>query len=312
MKEQISHITDHLSDEDRIVALIDDSTPTVSDCFEADRRKRPAADKVHVPPERMSNLVKEVARFYGAALAGIVELQDYHFYTHRNTGAPIHHGFKYAVIFAVEMPKEMLNRAPHRETLLATGNGYVHAAFTGARLSGYIKSLGYDTSLSCMMSYDAPLTLMAEHAGIGQIGRCNVIVTKEYGNRVRLGAVMTNLPLEAAEPVDFGLKEFCMLCGKCAANCPVRALSSNEPQCINGSLVWEHDEARCMREWTKVSTDCAICIASCPFTQGMDVEKVNNMKGNPALMRELLREDALKHGGRAYNPQPLPIATVLK
>ena len=33
MSEQVSHITDHLPDEDRIVALIDDSSPTVADCF---------------------------------------------------------------------------------------------------------------------------------------------------------------------------------------------------------------------------------------------------------------------------------------
>ena len=254
--------------------------------------------------------MKEVALFYGAALAGIVELRDYHYYTHRNSGAPVERDFKYAIVFAIEMPKAMIDRAPQRETLLATGNGYVQAAFTGARLSGYIKSLGYDTSLSCMVSYDAPLALLAEQAGIGQIGRCNVIVTKQFGNRVRLGAVMTNLPLVADQPDDFGLKEFCMRCGKCAANCPVRALSSTEPHLINGSLVWEHDEVKCMRMWTKASTDCAICIVSCPFTQGVDPEKVNAMKGNPAIMKEILREDAEKNGARVYNPQPLPIAKV--
>ncbi|MBN1856722.1 MAG: hypothetical protein JW846_07215 [Dehalococcoidia bacterium] len=312
MKEQVSHIPDHLPDEERILALIDDSSPAVAACFEADRRKKPATKKVNVPPERMTSLVKEVASFYGASLAGIVELQDCHYYTHRNTGEPIHHGFKYAIVFAVEMPTEMINRAPHRETLLATCNGYVQAAQIGARLSGYIKSIGYDTSLSCMVSYDAPLVLLAERAGIGQIGRCNVIVTKEYGNRVRLGAVMTNLPLVADQPVDFGLKQFCMLCGKCAANCPVRALSSTEPQLVNGSLVWEHNEVKCMRMWTKTSTDCAICISSCPFTQGVDPEKTDAMKGNPAVMRDILREHTEKYGSRAYNPQPLPIAAVLK
>ena len=310
MKEQVDAIPHQLQDEDRVIALIDDSTPAIRDLFEADKRKKPAAQRVSLTPERATNLVKEVAKLYGAALVGITEMQDYSYYTHRSNGRPISHDFKYAIVFAVVMPKEMINRAPHRETLLATCNGYVEAAHTGARLSGYIKSLGHETSLNCMASYDAPLVLLAERAGIGQVSRANVVVTKEYGNRVRLGAVLTNLPLIPDEPEDFGLKHFCMLCGKCAVNCPTRALTSDPPQLINGSLVWDHHEERCFKMWMRFATDCALCIASCPFTQGVDPEKVATMKGNYEVMMAILAEDRERHGWRARATESLPIANV--
>ena len=310
MKAQAETIPDHLPDTDLIQALIDDSTPVIRDYLEADRRKRPAARRLHGEAGKMANVVKQVAKFYGAALVGVVEMEDHHYYTHHASGEPVGRDFKYAVVFAVVMDRDMINRAPNRETLLATCNGYIDAAHTGARLSAYIKSLGYETSLSCMVSYDVPLVQLAERAGIGQIGRCNFIVTKEYGNSVRLGAVLTNLPLEVDVPDDFGLKDFCMLCGKCAANCPANALSDEEPQLINGCKVWDHDEVACMHAWMEFGTDCGICIASCPFTQGVDMEKVNTMKGNPDIMMQILREDADKHGTRACSPHPLPIAEV--
>ena len=309
-KAQIGAIPSRLPGEDRVRAFMDDSTPIIRDCFEADRRKKPTSQRVDLPADRATNLVKEVAKFYGAALVGIAEMQDYSYYTHRANGDPIPRNFKYAIVFAVVMPKELINRAPHRETLLATCNGYIDAAHTGARLSGYIKSLGYETSLNCMVSYDVPLVLLAERAGIGEVSRSNVIVTKEYGNRVRLGAVLTNLPLLADTPADFGLKDFCMLCGKCAVNCPTRALTSDPPQLVNGSLVWDHHEVRCFKMWMHFATDCALCIASCPFTQGVDPEKVASMKGNREVMKAILAEDRRRHGWRARAEVPLPIAKV--
>ncbi len=306
-EEQVSRVPYYLSDEDRILALVDDSTSVISNLMEADQTKSPVTQKVDLPPERASRLVKEVAGFYGAALIGITDMKDYLYYSHRSSGQPVEQQFTYAIVIAVVMDRQMINRAPHHETLLATCNGYVNAAFAGARLSAYIKSLGYDTSLNTMAKYDAPLVPLAEHAGIGQSGRCNFIVTKDYGNRIRLGAVLTNLPLLVDEPVDFGLKEFCMLCGKCAENCPGKALSHKEPSIINDRRVWEHDEVKCMQKWLEFGTDCGICIASCPFTQGIDPARVAEMKGDPDIMRDILREHDERYGARAFTQDRLPI-----
>jgi len=310
MKAQVDAISACLPDNDRIRAFMDDSTPVIRAIYEADKNRRPAPQAAEMSPERATNLIKEVAKFYGADLVGIAEMQDFSYYTHRANGEPVSRDFKYAIVFAVAMPLDMLNRAPHRETLLATCNGYVAAAHTGARLSGYIKSLGYETSLNCMVSYDAPLVLLAERAGIGQVSRANVVVTKEYGNRVRLGAVLTNLPMVPDEPEDFGLKQFCMFCGKCAVNCPTRALTSDPPQRVNDCLVWDHHEERCFKMWMRFATDCALCLVSCPFTQGVDPEKAATMKGNYDVMMAILEEDRERLGLRARPTESLPIADV--
>jgi ferredoxin len=288
--DEASKILEHLSDDALVQALMDDSTATISDYVRADLRRRPARRRIELPPDRMGAIIRDVTRLYGASLVGITDMKDRDYYTHRRSGETVDLRFRHAIVFAVEMSKDLVNHAPSRETFLATCNGYVDAARVGARLSGFVKSLGYETSLNSMARYDAPLVPLAEKAGLGQRGRCHFIVTKEFGNRVRLGAVLTDLPVDLDEPADFGLIEFCALCGECAVHCPGKALSG-APQIVNDRPVWQFDEMKCFHMWTEYATDCGICIASCPLSQGIDPEQVAAMRNQPDLMWNILRED---------------------
>jgi ferredoxin len=295
---EAARVLNLLSDDDLAQALMDDSSATIEDYARADLARTPAARQVKLPPGEMTALIKDVARLYGASIVGIAETESSDYYSHRRNGEQVTRHFRYAIVFAVEMNRRLINRAPHRPTLLATCNGYVDAARVGARLSGYIKSLGYDTSLSSMVRYDVPLVPLAEKAGLGQRGRCHFLVTREFGNRVRLGAVLTDMPLIPDTPADFGLTEFCALCGKCAVNCPSKALSG-QPEIINDRPRWRFDEAKCFTMWTEFATDCALCIASCPLSQCPDPAKVAVMKDQPDLMWDILREDRDRQGARS-------------
>lgn len=288
--DEVTRVLGHLTDEALVQALIDDSSPTIEDYTRADLDRKPSPRKVQLPATAASMLLKDVARFYGAALVGITELTPGDYYSHRRSGESVTRVFHNAIVFAVEMSRNLIDRAPRRETLLATCNGYVDAARVGARLSGFIKSLGYETSLNTMVRYDIPLVPIAERAGLGQRGRCHFIVTPEFGNRVRLGAVLTNLPLQTDSPRDFGFIEFCDLCGKCAVSCPSNALSG-QPAIINDRPRWRFDEIKCFTTWTEYATDCGICIAACPFSRNPDPAKVAAMKEQPDLMWDILRED---------------------
>ncbi len=295
---QAARVLELLSDDDLTQALMDDSSATIEDYDRADQCRTLATRQVKLPPGEMTSLIKEVATLYDASLVGISETQGSDYYSHRRSGEPVARHYRYAIVFAVEMDRKLVNRAPHRPTLLATCNGYVDAARVGARLSGFIKSLGYETSLNSMVRYDLPLVPLAEKAGLGQRGRCHFLVTKEFGNRVRLGAVLTDLPLQPDEPVDFGLVELCALCGTCAVNCPSKALSG-QPEIINERPRWRFDEVKCFTMWTDFATDCGLCIANCPLSQRPDPDKVAAMKDQPDLMWEILRNERERLGGRS-------------
>jgi len=63
---------------------------------------------------------------------------------------------------------------------------------------------------------------VAQAAGLGVLGRNNLLITPHRGPRVRLGAVVTTASLDPDEPISLDL---CTDCDACVAACPVEALS---------------------------------------------------------------------------------------
>lgn len=51
-------------------------------------------------------------------------------------------------------------------------------------------------------------TLIAKDAGIGDIGRNSILTNKDYGSRLKLGVVTTNLPLDIDGYKDFWFRRF--------------------------------------------------------------------------------------------------------
>jgi ferredoxin len=59
-------------------------------------------------------------------------------------------------------------------------------------------------------------------AGLGVIGKNNLLITEEYGPRVRLRAVNTSASLKP-DPVAIG-RDYCRKCNICVDSCPANAL----------------------------------------------------------------------------------------
>jgi len=60
----------------------------------------------------------------------------------------------------------------------------------------------------------------AEQAGLGWIGRNNLLVNPRFGSRVRLITILTNMPLKVDVPLPFG----CQDCYACLSSCPARSI----------------------------------------------------------------------------------------
>jgi ferredoxin len=256
--------------------------------------------KVAVDPVEISSLVKELGICYGADITGIAKLEGHHQYSHRGDnfgmggsyGKPIKLSCKYAIVVASVLNKDMISKAPGKEVQIASMLGYVRCSAASAQLVLFIKSLGYEALTDNLIQYNSPLTPLAAWAGIGQIGRCNMVVNREHGNRLKIAAVLTDLPLIEDVPVDFGLVDFCLACGKCARDCPAKAISSGAPEMINGILQWPHNETKCMEMWMKTGT--GICMACCPFSRGVDPDLLSQMKGNRDVIQKIISMDAEK------------------
>jgi len=226
-------------------------------------------------PTRMSQEVKETARLYGAALVGITEVNPLWVYSKDENGDAIEipEECRYAVVIAVTMDYQAIQTSPSYLAATATALGYGEMAYVTIAMAQSIRNLGYR---AIPMSNDTALSIpLAIDAGLGQLGRNGLLVTPQYGSRIRLCKVLTNLPLVPDQPVDFGLTEICKTCKQCAEACEANAISydrdpSYSVACVSnnfGIKRWAVNADRCYAFWQKNGASCSNCIAACPFTK---------------------------------------------
>lgn len=102
-------------------------------------------------------------------------------------------------------------------------------------------------------------------SGIGYIGKNALLYTKEYGSKVRLATVLTDMPLERQREI---IKGGCGDCDICKKACPAGAISG-----INYKVGMARDDffsaEKCsshMKTYKDVGRGavCGICIKVCP------------------------------------------------
>ena len=98
-------------------------------------------------------------------------------------------------------------------------------------------------------------------AGLGWIGRNNLLVHPFYGSQARYNTVLTDMPLEAAKPLDQG----CGTCRACVDSCPGQAIKENPS---------EFDHMGCYNTITQFKNKrnlghhiCGICAEVCKGTR---------------------------------------------
>ena len=119
------------------------------------------------------------------------------------------------------------------------------------------------------LSLDFSHKMVATRAGLGWIGKSGLLVTYEYGPRVRLVSVLVDRPLDyCPEPV---LKSECGSCDLCVQNCPAKALSGKEWD-ITTKREEFFDAFACREKCRELGgligegiRLCGICISVCPI-----------------------------------------------
>lgn len=107
----------------------------------------------------------------------------------------------------------------------------------------------------------------ATRAGLGWIGKNGLLVTPEYGPRIRMGTVLTDMELPYGQPVTEGR---CGNCRLCVSNCPAGALHGvnwkagmprKELVDAHACSVFMHDNFKSIGR----GSVCGVCMRVCPF-----------------------------------------------
>lgn len=98
---------------------------------------------------------------------------------------------------------------------------------------------------------------LAQKAGLGWLGRNNLLVHPQFGGRGRLVSILTDLPLQVDKPLD----NSCDTCRRCIAVCPAGAIKEG---------AGEFDHVRCFEKLKEFRSKynigqyiCGVCVKAC-------------------------------------------------
>jgi epoxyqueuosine reductase QueG len=99
-------------------------------------------------------------------------------------------------------------------------------------------------------------------AGLGALGKSTLLLNRRFGNRLRIGAVLTNLELPADPPAESICVDGCRVC---IDGCPVHAIGDEG---VNQLLCRQHTYAVNSRGFDV--TNCNACRSKCPMAFGCE------------------------------------------
>lgn len=97
-------------------------------------------------------------------------------------------------------------------------------------------------------------------AGLGWIGRNNLLVNPDFGAQFRLVTVLTDMPLSPDRPLDLD----CGNCKRCLSSCPAKAIRERQQDFDHLACFEKLKEFRRLRIVSQYI--CGICVKACQAT----------------------------------------------
>ena len=174
-----------------------------------------------------------------------------------------------AIVLTMEMSKEKLDQAPSQATLNMVFGTYDDLGKAANRIAKFLRIHGYAAQADHPLGGLVLFPPLAQKAGIGWVGKHGLLITPEFGPRVRLAAVYTpieNLPLSNSNEHGW-ISDYCNTCGICIKKCPARAI-------LEETIIHESGRMTCVKqrecfEYFVQYYGCSVCIKVCPFSRTM-------------------------------------------
>ena len=223
------------------------------------------------------------------------------------------------IVLGVPMLLPIIESTPsiHYQEMYTTANQVLdHAAY---RLAVWLTELGHASIYLCRDGYghidilrrkpaaSFSHVIAGKNAGLGTIGHSHLLLTPQYGPRVRLVSIFTTAKLSGDRLIA---KELCNGCGLCSRLCPVKAFTK-----VKGQVIGHMEKDPCTERHQQLRRancfPCGTCAKVCMV--GAD----RKLYGRTDARIYLREKDALEtnpeapeyHGWqhfRAHGSDPLP------
>jgi len=225
-----------------------------------DLEKNPANGKKQIDAQTLADL-RDFSRSVGADEIGFAAVPQK--WVFRNLATR----YTQAIVLVMEMDKARMELAPNPDTAVMVHETYNQLGQVANQIADWLRDHGYAAHAGHPLGGFALYPPMAQAAGLGWRGISGLLITPQFGPRVRLAAVFTeieDLPVYEGNEHAWVL-DFCHSCRRCVRDCPPDAFYEDPIMHENG-LVTVLDNGKCFPYFAK-NHGCSICIKVCPFNQ---------------------------------------------
>lgn len=173
--------------------------------------------------------------------------------------------FNKAIVFTMEMEKEIITLAPSKETGEEIFRTYLDLGKVVNILSSFLRNNGFKVQGSPALGGDVIYPILAEKAGLGATGKHGLLIGPNQGPSLRIASIFTeieNLPLNTSNN-HLWIKEFCEKCNRCIRVCPSSAILKNSFTYSDGAKRCI-DYKKCVIPFSK-NYGCTVCVKECTF-----------------------------------------------
>jgi hypothetical protein len=215
-------------------------------------------------PESAAELISEFAKAVGTDLVGFTKINENFIFK----GTVVE--YENCVILGKEMDYDLIQTAPDPPSGVEVLRAYWRLGDIACKVAEFIRSLGYQAQAHHPRRYvgfppDILHTVAALEAGFGEVGRHGLLITEEYGPRVRVATITTDLELPEGRRKRFGVEEFCEGCHVCQEACQGNAIPRRK-ELVRGHLKYTINPYKCLEEFAKYD-GCNLCVAKCVFNK---------------------------------------------
>ena len=215
-------------------------------------------------PEEARKHLEDIARAGGAVLFGVADLSE----VEDQSGEVQLAGLRTGISFGYKLSDVVIEGIvdhPTRTYQYHYRQVNILLDQIGLRIAGYLGENGYrvfPVPASQVVDWEKftghiSHRAVARVAGLGWIGRNNLLVNPRYGSRVRYSTILTDLALPFDRPVEGG----CGSCRACISACPGGAIGE-DPR--------DFDLAKCIETMDSIrkpanigSRICGLCVKAC-------------------------------------------------
>ena len=211
-------------------------------------------------PEFLDELVA-YAHSVGVDIVGFTKLQREEIFQQKGI---LHEN---AIVLAMEMDWDKMEIAPSRPTQNMIMGTYNDLGIAANKVTEFLRKNGFSAMAGHPLGGMSLYTPQGMSAGIGWVGRNGLLITPEFGPRVRLTSVFTsieNLPFSIMNDHSW-ISDYCDSCGICIRKCPAGAIREESITHDSGRVTYTYLD-KCFPYFAE-NYGCSICIKVCPFNR---------------------------------------------